>query len=306
MTSKPRVVDLRGGRKIPPPKPEDIRPQPPRRSALKVKKRRMRAVITAGICVCALLTTYAVHVASYMTRFSYEHVAVTGGSAQSAAVQAFVEKRLAESATGFISGRNIFLFRYESLGSEIVANFPQIKDATIARDTTLGNGLVVTLIERSAYALWCGASGNCYVVDDEGVVFAPGAGVSTSTLPTPYIFTGALSTSSVAMHDPYGGVFAGEHFVGIQTLLSDLKNTGVMPLGANLETDTDFQVPLREGYYLKASYGEDPENIAKNLSLVLNSDALKGKAMLLEYVDLRFGNRVYYKFKNTGETTTTK
>jgi len=35
----------------------------------------------------------------------------------------------------------------------------------------------------------------------------------------------------------------------------------------------------------------------KNLELVLSSDVLKGKTDALEYVDLRFGNRVYYKLK---------
>src|SRR3977135_368037 len=98
MSSKPRLVDLRGGRKIPPPDPSDLRELAPRRSALKLKKRRVRAVVTAAVCVCALLTTYAIHAASYLSRFTYSHVSVIGAQALAPAeVQKYVEDKLAAS-----------------------------------------------------------------------------------------------------------------------------------------------------------------------------------------------------------------
>ena len=43
----------------------------------------------------------------------------------------------------------------------------------------------------------------------------------------------------------------------------------------------------------------------KNLQLVLSSGPLKGKDSELEYVDLRFNNRVYYKLKGEVETSNT-
>ena len=76
-----------------------------------------------------------------------------------------------------------------------------------------------------------------------------------------------------------------------------LRDAGAAPLGAQLENETDISVPLADGYYIKASFGEDPSELTKNLALILSSDAIKGKIDELEYIDLRFGNRVYYKFK---------
>jgi len=305
MQSKPRLVDLRGGRKIPPPAPGDIRPQAPRRSQLKQRKRRVRAVVTAAVCVCALLTAYALHAASYLPRFTYQHVTVTGAhSVASADVEKFVENKLGESSRGFVSGRNIFIYDYSSLSREIVDNFPTLKDAEVTRDAAIGNGLSVSVRERVPFAQWCEVGNpDCYLVDEDGVVFASAAGVATSSLPTPYVFSGVLSTSSVStVNAPYGEVFAGTHFAGIKALLKMLHDSGVTPIAVRLENDSDFTISLAEGYYLKISFGGDASMLTKNLALILNADALHGKASLLEYIDLRFGNRVYYKFKGQAQS----
>ena len=52
-------------------------------------------------------------------------------------------------------------------------------------------------------------------------------------------------------------------------------------------------------------FGEDPTILVKNLTLILDSDALRGKENLLEYIDLRFGNRMYYKFSGVGAGAST-
>ncbi len=303
MPSKNRVVDLRGGRGVPPPSPRDVRPREPRRSTLRERKRRQRAVVSAAVAVCALLTIYSVHLASYLSRFTFQHVTVTGASSVAPAeIQKFVENKLAQSSSGFISGRNIFVYKFDALPKDIVANFPSIKSASVRRDTGMGNGLVIALEERTPFAQWCESS-SCYLLDDQGVVFTAANGIATSTLPSPYVFSGPLSTTTaVLLSAPLGEVFAGEHFAGLNDFLSRLTAAGLHPLGAKLENETDFSVPLAEGYYIKASYGEEADKLAKNLALILNADALRGKSALLEYVDLRFGNRIYYKFKGQAQT----
>ena len=297
--SKPRLVDLRGGRDVPPVRPSDMRSQQPRRSPLRQRRQRLRAVITAAVCVCTLLTAYALHAASYLERFTYQHVAVSGAESLSpSVVQKFVSDRLVESSQGFISGRNIFVFDYAPLERDIVQNFPRIKTAHVSRDTTLGNGLVVILEERAPFARWCPPIGQeCFLMDDTGIVFASEVGIATSTLLTPYVFTGALSSTTLSVNAPLGETFAAGHFSGITLLLKMLGESGMRAEGARLVNETDFSVALAEGFFLKVSYGADPETLTKNLALILSADALKGKTQLLEYVDLRFGNRVYYKLK---------
>jgi hypothetical protein len=226
---------------------------------------------------------------------------VTGANNISAPlIQKYVEDKLAESSVGYISGRNIFAFDPASLESAIMRDFPRAKGVRVARDQALGNGLVVTLTERTPFALWCdsGTGTECFLIDETGVVFAPGETAASSSLATRYVFAGDLSTSSAPLSNaPYGEVFAGEHFSAMVELLKNLHDAGIEALGARLESGSDFTVSISEGFYLKVSHEEDPQTLAKNLLLILSTEALKDKRGDLEYVDLRFGNRVYYKFK---------
>ena len=72
-----------------------------------------------------------------------------------------------------------------------------------------------------------------------------------------------------------------------------------------MQNEQDFETRLSAlsgsektgGFAVRASFGNDGEAVVKNLQLVLSSDVLRGRESELEYVDLRFGNRVYYKLK---------
>ena len=45
--------------------------------------------------------------------------------------------------------------------------------------------------------------------------------------------------------------------------------------------------------------GTNPASLVKDFKLVLSSDALKKDIDRLEYIDLRFGNKVYFKLKES-------
>ena len=136
------------------------------------------------------------------------------------------------------------------------------------------------------------------------------AATSTSTsanliaqTPKQYVFQGGIGTSTNASTppNPIGQTFVGAHMPGIIALLQRLSLSQFTPLGATVENAQDFWIPLTQGFYIKASFGEDPENIVSDLQLVLSSDVLAGKANQLEYIDLRFGDRVYYKLRGAAE-----
>lgn len=131
-----------------------------------------------------------------------------------------------------------------------------------------------------------------------------------------YVFEGGLGTSTVSAEatpdtpvNPIGHRFVGAHMPGIIKLLLMLSQAGYAPTGAQVTSMQDFNVPLSSsaddggsGFYIKASFGEDPASIVSNLQLVLSSDALAGKLDQIQYVDLRFGDRVYYKLRGAAET----
>ena len=65
---------------------------------------------------------------------------------------------------------------------------------------------------------------------------------------------------------------------------------------------TGRQVPEEAGIYSESFFRARCECTDKESQLVLSSDPLKGKESQLEYVDLRFDNRVYYKLFSGGES----
>lgn len=134
-------------------------------------------------------------------------------------------------------------------------------------------------------------------MDKTGFVYEKASEAST-TLATSYVFAGALAAAT-GSSATIGSTFAPGHLDGLLALLQFLSADGFTPQGANVADDEDFAVPLANSFYLKASFGENAEDLAKNLQLVLSSDQISGKEDQLEYVDLRFGDRVYYKFKGS-------
>ena len=141
---------------------------------------------------------------------------------------------------------------------------------------------------------------------------AEGSVNSSQPQASQYVFEGGLSTTSAATSSmalapsehPIGHVFVGAHMHGIIALLQMLGQAGFSPVGAFVENDQDFRIPLTQGFYLKASFGENPATIVNNLQLVLSSDALSGKLDEIEYIDLRFGDRVYYKLRGQAQAQT--
>ncbi len=181
----------------------------------------------------------------------------------------------------------------------IFAQAPAVSNAATASNMSVASSTIVTTVASDTATSTTSIS--------------PAPTVSVPQAPKQYVFFGGIGTSTqlsasstasttTSLKSPIGQTFVGAHVPGILALLQMLGQAGYTPTGATVENAQDFWVPLTQGFYIKASFGEDPENIVSNLQLVLSSDSLAGKTDQLEYVDLRFGDRVYYKLQGAAET----
>jgi hypothetical protein len=274
------------------------------------------------VCTCLLLA-YAVSWASYLPKYSVQSVTIAGNDAvPTKLLYDYIESLIYTGGHPFLSKSNIFLYNAGAIEREIVGYFPRISHAYVSRASLLATAVTVTVEEREPFALWCAdaAQSNCYQMDETGFIFAqvPGNQVSALTATSSsavnaffsssqsrgYVFEGGVGSSTSDIQNPIAHTFVSAHMPGILTLLKMLGQAGFAPLGARVDSEQDFSVPITQGFYVKASYGEDPERIVNNLQLVLSSEALAGHINQLEYVDLRFGDRVYYKLEGAPEVTT--
>lgn len=329
----------RGGRRPSVGQSSLFAPRPPKRP-LPLRARRRRAHLAVAFVIFLVLSAlaYGAHHVSYLPQFSVESVVVTGTEHVSPKlVSDYVWTVLDDGSYHFLSRKNVLLYPRAILEKAVVGFFPRIASASVSRSPLSPTGIVVSVTERQPFAAWCmsapaeeNASGQtgsvsdqCYQMDAGGFIFAltgQAEALSVSASSTEYVFRGGLFGRSIATSTPFtatgvtnpiGKTFMQAHLPALVALLNGLGQAGFTPEGAEVENDTDFFIPLAptqgsgqaQGFTVKAAFGTSPDTLVKNLNLVLSSDALKDKREKLEYIDLRFGDRVYYKLKGETETS---
>lgn len=257
------------------------------KSPLRARRRKIRALAALALIVLVGALGEGLSYLSYLPKYSISTVAVAGAKdVPSRLVKAYVETQLDDGGYTLLSRKNIFLYPKNSIAKSIADNFPRIRTVEISRESFLSQTIKVAVEERNPFALWCGGAAECYLMDDTGFIFAESP--ATSTL-------GLVFHGDIAGVAPVGRTFLPKHFADVLQLFKSLREAGFAPTGATAEDGEDLSVSFSEGFVLRATSGSDALALVRNLQLALSADPLRGKVNKLEYVDLRFGNRVYYK-----------
>ncbi|MEK7569758.1 MAG: hypothetical protein AAB500_02630 [Patescibacteria group bacterium] len=262
---------------------------------LKSKKKRRRLAFGKTFFYLFLLTGVFVGLvyASSFSRFNIKGVEVIGAKVvDEAEIRKVAEEELSGKYLWLFPRSNFLIYPKSKMGDRLLDNFKTLKSATIK--LTGEESLSIEITEREPRFIWCGRSpeesGECYFMDEGGFIFAPAPYFSGNVY---FKFFGDVG--SVA---PEGVSFASSNF----GKLSVYKDVAI-----NLGLDVSHFVVSQEGgaalYFQKKSgvariifpLDKDAEKTADNLALVLGSEDLKDKLEALEYIDLRFGNKVYYK-----------
>ncbi len=267
---------------------------------LELKKHRRK--IFAGkvlLYVFALSVIFAGLV--YISRipaFNIISVEIIGAKITDAGmIKAVVEKEIAEDYLWLFPKTNILLYPKNSIKNQLHNTFKRLKDINFSvKDNKI---LEVSVTERVASYIWCGDvplqpdskdKPKCYFLDDSG-----------------YNFDEAPYFSGEVYFKFYGSDFSEANFEKLISLKKMLEAMGLEPAGLYLEGNGDN---IRIFLSAKNSSSTQPEiilkadadfqKVAENLEVALNTEPLqsnfKNKYSSLLYIDLRFGNKIYYKF----------
>ncbi len=220
-----------------------------------------------------------------------------------------VQEYLTGNVALFYARGNIFLYSKNKLETFVLERFPRVYQVVeITRD---GRKLNIVLEERQAAFTWCGLEApvyvsrfekrECYFLDQTGFIF------DRSPFFTPGVY---LSF--------YGGIKSGVEVIG-QTLAT--KNS-IMDFGHLSRVFDQLGLPIHSviiksdgqneflldiftttGDYAKILFNEDvdlKDIEAKITSAVVEESFIEqfsDSGSDLEYIDTRFSNRVFYKFK---------
>ncbi len=210
------------------------------------------------------------------------------------------------------SRRNSLIYPKNVIQKGLLEKFKRFQTADIELVST--RKLLVTVSERNGHYLWCGRelseltgeslNPDCYYLDDSGYIFSRSPYFSGNVF-IKFFGKGELASDS----DPSGRQFVDEVlFIKISKLLEGLQTIGIYPYAISLSENMDFNVyisPIGGGnrIFTKIMFNakNDLEKSIENLNAALLTDPLKTdfkkRFSELEYIDLRFNNKVFYKFK---------
>ena len=243
----------------------------------------------------------------YIARIPELNIAEVQAQGSHAADSAEVERRvneiLREYYFGLFPKSNVLIYPKGEIEDFLFREYKGFKIVTfeLKQKGVLG----INITEREGKYTWCGEqppkSGEvekCYFLDDTG-----------------YIFEEAPYFSGEVYFKFYGGKY-GEHPAGnyyerqifpfLLRFQKDLVKFSLNTAGMALEEGGDiaffFSSPkiISESPKILVKRDSNFEEIAENLHTAVNTEPLKTQLKKnfakLEYIDLRFGNKVYYKF----------
>ena len=182
---------------------------------------------------------------------------------------------------------------------------PSIKKAVVGLRTI--HTILVVVEERQPFALWCreialvsknisaprqtGAR-QCYYLDSDGYLF--------TEAPQPKDGTLKEYAGGVAADNPEGAFFLDpKKFSRLSSFLGELEGLGLAPRRAFVNSDGDFEITLPGAAKILISGQRDFDATLQNLESFLGSGnvniVIKEGTINVEYLDLRFGDKVFYR-----------
>ena len=279
---------------------------------LELKKHRQR-VLQRKIALYLLVFLVFFISTVYLYRLpvlNISEVEITGNKIiETEIIKEVVEQQITENYLYFFPKTNIFFYPKSVIKNELQNKFKRLKDINFSvKDKKV---LEISMTEREALYTWCGdvlpevndSEQKCFFLDKEGYIFDEAPYFSGEV----YFKFYGLSDVGRPTSEATGIYFSPNNFQKFITFKQELEGMKLRPVALDVTPDGDIKVLLSKG----STTGINPEiifkadadfqKVAENLKAVLTTEPLqsnlKNKYSSFLYIDLRFGNKVYFKFK---------
>ncbi|MBU4299571.1 FtsQ-type POTRA domain-containing protein [Patescibacteria group bacterium] len=200
----------------------------------------------------------------------------------------------------FYNSKSIFLAQLNKIQKNLLKEYPQAARADLKR--IFPDKISLKIEERKPIAIFCPARQNfleenlsgqaegCFFLDREGIIFEPSGGVSNGAgLPKIVGNIDSLNLGEKALESNYL-----EYILEIKGKLAENQKLKIKEF---IPSEKKLIVVTAEGWQIFFDpQGNIPDQIL-NLNLVLNEKIPPEKRGNLEYIDLRFGNKAYLKYR---------
>ena len=262
-----------------------------------MRVRMVRWLFLGGMVLSALI--YIPHI----PQLQVETIEVEGVDAKTALeIRAFAVHALAGTLGSVVPRRMFFAIRSTRLAERITHEFPKLKEVQVRK--RFPDSLAIQASERELFAILCN--------DKERDTFA--VRHASAPVKCAYLDADGIAYSAAP-------VFAGRLILKIRTDFEDIgigrealtppliKKFGfitsalALRMGIAIESielservPSEFRVAAADGLHLFFRVEDEYENVLRVLGRVLE-DEIGDRRESVDYIDLRFGNKVFYKFK---------
>ena len=264
----------------------------------KQKKKILIIRLSIFFCACGVLFGGAVWV-SRMQHIQIDTIEISGATVLPSQTITQEVSTLLEGTYVWIFPRtNVFLYPRKNIEALLLQKFPRIKDVGIS--IVDNHILQISLKEREPFGLWCdqvpsdSVVSQCYFLDIDGFVFDHAPQFSGDAY---FKYYGFLPYEA-----PIGSYYISSttQFHELSSFVETSKNLGVTPLYINAKDADSFELVVFGGGKILFDTRESLSKVAERLSALLKTPNLvpkKGGELVVEYIDLRFGNKMFFKPK---------
>ncbi len=272
----------------------------------KAKKRRLYFLFATVVVFLSILSFV-----SHLRSINISNVIVEGNRISSVRdITKSVNKTIEGNYLFIFSKSNIFIFSKSSIEKNLLYEFPRLESVSVSR---LGfNGIKVEIKEREGQYLWCGyleedlninSESTCYFTDGEGYIFGTSPYFSGNAY---FKFYGSETMDRT--NSPVGqNLVAKERFIELLRVVYGLERLGIISESIRIRDNGEYHVFLEKTAnnqdfkpFIILSKDNVLEESLDNLAVAFSSVDFKKQfdeqRDSLLYIDLRFKDKVYYKF----------
>ncbi len=224
--------------------------------------------------------------------FKIKKINVSGASGMNAAlVESFIRSHIASGGPLAAGGDNILFLDGKELEKKIKAEFPAMEEARIKKDL-LKRTVLAELAEKKSIGIWCVDPDPCFYMEKRGSIFeeAPQAEGSLILL---------VKTRGVSEIPQIGAKIVEENLLDFMLKIKDglffSANVGVKEFLLK-SGNFDAEAVTTDGFRIFFDGKKNPDDQIANLKIMLEEKIGEERGNL-EYIDLREGNKIYYKLK---------
>ena len=275
-----------------------------RRGRARLGKRKKK-VFTVKALLTLVISISFIAVSTWLVRLpqiNIDTVEISGNAiTTSESLREIIDTELDGTYMFLVPRSNIFLYPRRSISLLLTEQFPRIKRVSVSFADF--HTITVEVKERVPFGLWCGATdkltakegSKCFYLDNRGYIFAQSPNFSGDIF---FRYYGPLHDTFIVTDPLRMQYLPAAQFLGYNLFLEALRDLKINPVALVRDEDSDLHLKFESGAVLLFRTDQNLNTILENFrSILLSSIFLEQGIKNVEYIDLRYGNKVFYKTK---------